>query len=475
MTVSRRGSHDCFCPKYMDLLSENARIKEMNERLREKLKRQERTAREAPFGLSTPSSNRLVKPSLPDLTEEEIKRRKGGAPVGHAGSGWKPPEGPEPKVEVLPAPEFCPCCGSTLEDFPGGDEAVRDLIDCHPQAAFRRRVRVPARYCPHCRKPVRPRVHGVLPKTRLCNNVLARAASEHYLDGVPMGTVTRRLGVPKGTVLNDMHRLAEVLAPVVDRLRDMLRDAAVKQADETPWRTDGDNGYAWVFIAGRVTIFVCEQTRAMSVPAAVLDDCGGTLVTDRYAAYNCFAGERSYCLEHLKRDVLSIVEENPGNVECVDFASALVPWLCAAMSLRAACAGDNVAYFVRAAFIRCRIEDIIHAQARHPSVQGIQNIFRENAARLWHWTADPRVPAENNASERAVRPLAIARKVSHGSQSVKGRKTRSILMSILHTLNACCMDPAGRLADALDRYAQNRDTNMFARLFAGLPLYIPTQ
>lgn len=70
MTVSRRGSHDCFCPKYMDLLSENARLKEMNERLREKLKRQERTAREAPFGLSTPSSNRLVKPSLPDLTEE---------------------------------------------------------------------------------------------------------------------------------------------------------------------------------------------------------------------------------------------------------------------------------------------------------------------------------------------------------------------------------------------------------------------
>ena len=74
-----------------------------------------------------------------------------------------------------------------------------------------------------------------------------------------------------------------------------------------------------------------------------------------------------------------------------------------------------------------------------------------------------------------IRDRAIARKVSHGSQSVKGRETRSVLMSVLHTLNACCTDPAERLADALDQYAQNRDTNMFTRLFGGLPLYIPTQ
>lgn len=164
-----------------------------------------------------------------------------------------------------------------------------------------------------------------------------------------------------------------------------------------------------------------------------------------------------------------------GAAECLAFAHALVPWLCAAMSLRAACAGDNVTYLVRAAFVRRRIEEIVCAPARHPSVQDIQNIIRENETRLWHWTEDPRVPAENNASERAMRSLAIVRKVSHGSQSVKGRETRSILMSVLHTLNACYTDPAGRLAEALNRYAEDRNTNMFARIFGGLPLYIPTQ
>ena len=473
--VSQRASQDCFCQKYLGLLAENARLKEEVARLKARLSRQERTAREEPFGLSTPSSQRLVKPSLPGLTEEEARRRKGGAPAGRAGHGWKTPEGAEPETESLPAPDACPRCGGALEDFPGGAEDVRDLVDCHPLPAFRRRVRVPARYCPHCRKPVRPRVPGVLPKTRLTNNVLARAASEHYLDGTPMGTAARRLGVPKGTLLNGMHRLAALAGPAADGLRGLLRDAAVKHADETPWRTDGDNGYAWVFVAGRVRLFACEDTRSMSVPDAVFAGCGGTLVTDRYAGYNRFAGIRNYCFEHLKRDTLETARDNPKSAECAAFADALVPWLRAAMSLRSACAGDRVAYLVRAASIRRRIEDIAQAPARHPSVQHIQDIFRENAARLWRWTEDPRVPAENNAAERAVRPLAIARKVSHGSQSAKGRETRSVLMSVLHTLDACCTDPAGRLAEALDRYAEDRAADMFAMLFGGLPLYIPTQ
>ena len=475
MRVTRNASQDCLCPKYLDLLAENARLKEDIARLKAKLSRQERTAKEQPFGLSTPSSQRLVKPSAPERTPAEVQRRKGGAPVGHTGCGWKPPEGPEPAVEVLPAVEACPCCGGPLVDFPGEDACIRDLIDCNPLPAFRRRVRVPTRYCPHCRKPVRPRIPGMLPKTRLTNRVLARVASEHYLDGVPMGTVARRLGVPKGTLLHEMHRLAAIFRPAVDDLRDRLRDATVKHADETPWRTDGDNGYAWVFVSGRITLYVCEQTRAMTVPADVLADCGGTLVTDRYAAYNCFAGKRGYCFEHLKRDTLALVDENPTSKECRTFVEALVPWLCEAMTLRSACAGDPVTYLVRAAYIRRRIETITLAPARHPSVQGIQNIFRENEPRLWHWTGDPRVPAENNAAERAVRPLAIARKVSHGSQSVKGRETRSVLMSILHTLNDCCTDPADRLVKALNHYAEDRNANMFGRLFGGLPLYVPTQ
>ena len=105
----------------------------------------------------------------------------------------------------------------------------------------------------------------------------------------------------------------------------------------------------------------------MSVPEAVLADSAGSLVTDRYAAYNRFRGRRGYCLEHLRRDTPETVGKNPGSAECAAFADALVPWLREAMSLRSACAGDPAAYLVRAAFIRRRIEAVAEAPARQPS------------------------------------------------------------------------------------------------------------
>lgn len=111
MIASQRQSQGCFCAKYYDQLAENARLKDEVERLESKLPRQERTAKEQSFGLSTPSSKQLVKPSPPpEFDEAEITRRKDGAAPGHAGRGWKEPGGPAPEVEDLEAPDACPCC-----------------------------------------------------------------------------------------------------------------------------------------------------------------------------------------------------------------------------------------------------------------------------------------------------------------------------------------------------------------------------
>ena len=72
-----------------------------------------------------------------------------------------------------------------------------------------------------------------------------------------------------------------------------------------------------------------------------------------------------------------------------------------------------------------------------------------------------------------MRPLAAARKSSHGSQSDAGAETRGAFMSVLHTLKACGADPAARLESALDAYAADRKTDMFEALFGGLDLSTP--
>lgn len=63
------------------------------------------------------------------------------------------------------------------------------------------------------------------------------------------------------------------------------------------------------------------------------------------------------------------------------------------------------------------------------------------------------MPADNNRAERELRPTLIARKVSFGSQSDAGAKTREVLMSVVHTLAKRFADPEAHFKAVLDRLA----------------------
>lgn len=59
--------------------------------------------------------------------------------------------------------------------------------------------------------------------------------------------------------------------------------------------------------------------------------------------------------------------------------------------------------------------------------------IEEHLAELFVFIEDPRVPSDNNAAERSVRPSVIARKISGGTRSETGSRTKMILMSLFGT------------------------------------------
>jgi len=62
---------------------------------------------------------------------------------------------------------------------------------------------------------------------------------------------------------------------------------------------------------------------------------------------------------------------------------------------------------------------------------------------------DPRVDATNNAAERSLRPLVIARKVSGGTRSAVGSTTRMTLYSLCATAKLQGKDPKAIYQDLL--------------------------
>jgi len=75
------------------------------------------------------------------------------------------------------------------------------------------------------------------------------------------------------------------------------------------------------------------------------------------------------------------------------------------------------------------------------------------------------VPADNNRAERELRPTVIARKVSFGSQSDAGAKTREVLMSVVHTLAKRVSDPEAHFKSVLDQLAADPTQNPVELLF----------
>ena len=306
----------------------------------------------------------------------------------------------------------------------------------------------------------------MLPKSLLGNQLLSEIIGEHYLQGVPLSSLTRRFGLNLGTVIDALHRVGSRFHPALKQLKEEYRRAAVRHADETGWRTDGHNGYSWLFCTGRVSVCLYRRTRSASVVKEVLGEkeLDGVLVGDRYNGYNKAKCRIQYCYAHLLRDVEDLRDEFADEAEVQTFTTTVIPLLSEAMHLHGKALSDEQ-YYRAARKIKRQIEQAMKAEARHLGIRRIQDLFVEKADRMYQWAKDRRVPADNNRAERELRPTVIARKVSFGSQSEAGAKTREIMMSVMQTLKKRVKDPIGEFKRALDELALDANLDVVKTLF----------
>jgi transposase len=445
------------------LKKERDRLRREVARLKERLGRKDRTIHEAPFGSATPSSKLAVKPN----SSEENRGKMGGARPGHKGHGRPGADSAAgAAVRRIECAATCPDCGGVLHSK---GLRRRLVVDCAPMRRTETVYELERRRCPRCGHRVQAEAPGVLPKCLYGNRLLSYVATEHYLHGITLGQLEARTGIGCGSLIDALHQLAGRLEPVIPRLVAEYRAARVRRADETTWREDGLNGYAWLFATDRLSIFRFRVSRSSKIPGELLGDrpLPGVLVVDRYAAYNVAPCELQYCYAHLLRDLQDLGREFPEDPQVTTFVDALAPELAAAMHLHSLGLSDEQ-YRERARGIRDRIISIVESEANHPGIQNLQSIFRENAHRLYHWAEHRAVPAHNNETERELRPLVIARKLSFGSQSPRGRHTREVLMSVLHTLRKRTPDPATALYEALNALAENPSADP-AELLLGPP------
>jgi hypothetical protein len=453
-----------YCKACIEKDLKIAMLEETIKGFKAQLRYRERKEEEGPFGLSTPSSKVPFKKNAP----EEKTNKKGGAVPGHTGHGRiSLTEASADTVIDRNAPERCPDCGTVL--VPVRKQTKRTVIDSAPREPKRILYRLHHSVCPHCKKEFTGKA-PVLPRSLYGNHISAQAAVMHYFHGVPMGRISAMTGINLGSLVDLFHRLGRYFEPVIDALKQAYRQDAAKHADETGWRNDGQNGFAWLFCTSTLSIFLFKNTRSATIPHGIFGSelLPGVLVVDRYSGYNKLPVKLQYCYAHLLRELEKLEKDFPEQ-EVEAFTGELIPLLAEAMHLGAQKISDKE-YYRKARKLKKEIMRVCRSPARHLGIRSYQHIFTTHEDRLFHWVEDRRVPAHNNRAERELRPTVIARKVSFGSGSDAGAETRSMLMSVLHTLNKQKGNESLESAfkNILDKIVENPAVNLAS-------LILPTQ
>lgn len=398
----------------------------------------------------------FVKANVPERAAKT--RMKRAAAHNHG----RPRQEPTQRVEHVIT--HCPECGNALGGVQvGRTRQVIELPPPPPVEIVEHRVR--RGWCSACRQwreaPLDLRGQVLGRQGRLGVGLAALVAHLRTALRLPLRTIQRYLAdlhglrISVGELVRLLQQVAEAASPTVEQIRARVRQRAVVHADETSWRESGRNGYAWLVATPEGERYVVYRpSRAGAVINELLGEAfGGVLVSDFYGGYNDTpGGQHQRCWVHLVRDLRALRDAFAADLTCRGME--VRAWVGAVLAVwrqikRARAPGPAGARFTR--------EQREMAAARlQLDLQALGAQFVEQrdhpchalAWRLWHFQGElltcvrrPEVPADNNAAERAIRPLVIMRKISGGTRSPAGSRTHMTLYSLVATALASGHNP----------------------------------
>lgn len=335
---------------------------------------------------------------------------------------------------------------------------TRQVIDLPPPAPVEiTDHHILKRWCPKCEKWCEPKLNlekQVLGQGRLGLGIVSLVA---YLVNILRMTVRQvvaylkalhQLQVSVGEVTQLLQTLTES-KPVQTELANLLssaRASPIVHADETAWRESGQNGYVWALITPEgIRYYHYEKSRESWVIKNLLgNEFKGHLSSDFYAGYNIYPGQHQRCWVHLLRDLAKLKEKYPEDKAVQKWATAVRQLYDEGHQLLKAetepgviLRGEKYIELVEGSHAL----GLEYAQVKEHPCQALAKRLLRHEDELFQYVLVPGLSADNNLAERGVRPLVVVRKISGGSRSERGSKTRMSLSSLFQTWVAKGLEP----------------------------------
>jgi transposase len=414
------------------------------------------------------------RPHPPAAEPPPPARRRGHGPTAQ-------PSLPTVEVvhELAAADQICPQCGGTLMEMPGQTEDAEEItvverrfvLVTHRRKKYRCRCNGCVETAPGpLRLTARPDVRG----RRYSPEFAVEVAVNKYLDHAPLERQARvmsreGLTIESQTLWDQLEALAQVLQPTHDALRRHVLAAPVVGADETWWRLlnglESKRWWAWSLTCEDAVTYRILASRSQDAARQVLDGYRGIVVADGYGAYDALARAGpgftlAHCWAHVRRKFVEAEPHYPG--PCAEVLALIGQLYAAERAAPAAEPGaseaSRTAVLERRAELRreqsAPVVDAIHAWAHQQRALPESSLGKAIAYMLGLWRGltrfleDPRIPLDNNATERGLRGMVLGRKNHYGSRSKRGTEVAALFYSLIESAKLCGVEPKAYLLQA---------------------------
>lgn len=368
--------------------------------------------------------------------------------------------------EVPAAERVCPACESTDLD----EQTPKERVDYdYVPGYFRRRVhQQQVLACSCCRTQlVAPAPNRPFEKSPYGAGLIAHVVVQKCACSVPIYRLEKQfkwLGIPvsRSTMTDLFHMAAEKVRPLYERLLYRIAHSDVVLADETTMMIQEPNkrGYVWTFRTDKLIAYKFSPSRSGTTPIAVLGGTEGTLLVDAYTGYNPVVDVdgrvRAGCLAHVRRKFFDALPTAPEAQQALDLILDVYRVEHKAVALQIVRTKKHAKLRntdSRAAMQR--LQDWLVAQRGLDLPKGPLGKAVSYALANWDhlqvFLDDVQVPVDNNASERALRIVALGRKNFLFVGHPQAGQNLAILYSLMATCEAHGIDPHAYLADVLVR------------------------
>jgi transposase len=278
--------------------------------------------------------------------------------------------------------------------------------------------------------------------------------------------------LPRQTLCDWVLASAELLQPIAECLMAKIRAGPVMQLDDTPVMCQGGRGEPnfqaclWTFVNPEVDGVAYRFTpgRASEPLAAEIGNFTGTLVGDGYSGNSAAADKAAGhiaiagCWAHVTRKFRDAETEAPGTarlfrndirklyeIEREADETRLTPDARTALRQQKAMP-ILIAIYSRAWRLGGQFSDAGLMAKAIGYIRGQHRPLRQ-------FLEDGRIPLDNNACERAIRPIAIGRRNWLFAGSMRGGRAAAVIYTLIECCRLAKVDMVSYLADVLVRVA----------------------